>query len=272
MGIVRFERWCARAAGGVRIRADRQAVIDELYAHMEDQYEELLAAGYTERAAEEEVLAAMGDAGETARQLERVHRPTWAYALRAARWCLALAALLALLLLPGYIRDLAAVINAGPAAESFCFGESREEELSFDRRVFYTETGSRDGSDGYTFTLLRAAERSYGSIAEPEDVQSVLYLEVRVFNPRPWADPCTGWMDFYAADSLGNVYPSSLYANRRPYIAGTWSRTGLFTYTWIAALHGYCSQEAEWVELRYEKSGRDLRLPVDLRGRGEGAP
>ncbi len=271
MGVVPFDRWCSLAVSGIRFRPDRREVYEELYAHMEDQYEELLDAGYSEAKAESEVMSAMGDPGETARQLERIHRPFWAYALRAARWCLVLSVLLGLFFLPAYLQGLGIASRQMRAQDEAYFGESREEEERFDLLVFYTEAGYRDRSDGYTFTVTRAAERSSGFREAPENAQSTLYLEVKVFNPRPWADACTVLQEFSAVDSLGSVYPPTRYANRQPYLTGTWRRTGLFTYTWIIMLEGYRSQEAEWIELRYEKSGRDVRLPVNLRGRREAA-
>ena len=271
MGIVPFERWCARAAGSIRIRSDREEVFAELYAHMEDQYEELLEAGCSEADAENEVVSAMGDPGETSRQLERIHRPFWGYALRAARWCLVLSVLLGLFFLPAYVQGLNIASRHTQTQDEAYFGESREEEECFDLLIFYTEVGYRDRSDGYTFTVTRAAERSSGFKEAPEDAQSTLYLEVTVFNPRPWADACASLQEFSAVDSLGNVYPSARYANRIPFLTGTWRRTGLFTYTWIIMLKGYRSREADWIELRYEKSGRDVRLPVSLRGRREAA-
>ncbi len=36
--------------------------------------------------------------------------------------------------------------------------------------------------------------------------------------------------------------------------------------TWQLWLSGFCSQDADWIELRYDRSGRDVRLRVDLRG------
>ena len=85
MGVLRFDRWCSLAVSGIRFKPDRKEIYEELYAHMEDQYEELTAAGFSEKEAEEVVAAAMGDPGETSRQLARIHRPFWGYALRAAR-------------------------------------------------------------------------------------------------------------------------------------------------------------------------------------------
>jgi len=35
-------------------------------------------------------------------------------------------------------------------------------------------------------------------------------------------------------------------------------------------LNNFSSQEAQWIELRYDRDGRDIRLRIDLNG-GEGA-
>ena len=77
-----FDRWCSAAVGRIRFVPDRWEVYEELYAHMEDQYEELTAGGMGEKEAEAEVVSAMGDPEETARQLERIHRPFWGYGRR----------------------------------------------------------------------------------------------------------------------------------------------------------------------------------------------
>ena len=267
MGVLRFVRWCSLAVGRIRFKPDRKEIYEELYAHMEDQYAELTAAGTGEKEAEKAVAEAMGDAMETARQLEQIYRPFWGYALRVARCCLVLALILALAILPGYIRQLGLYTNP---AEEF-FGESLETEWSDNRRVWYAEPEARDKSDGYTFTVTRLAERSFGSKTVPEERRGVLYLEINVFNPRPWAEKCTAFRELCAVDSLGTVYESADYTDRKPYLAANRTRRGLFTDTWVVILRDYVSQEAGWIELRYDKSGRHLRLTVDLGGRKEAA-
>ena len=267
MGIEPFDRWCSQAVSGIRFRPDQKEVYAELYAHMEDQYEELLEAGYPEANAENEVVSAMGDPGETALQLERIHRPFWGYALRAARCCLILSVILALVVLPRYIRGLG--IGASEAEEFF--GEDRETAWSYNRRVYYAEPEARDRADGYTFTVTRVAERIIGSKAGPDDARGLLYLEVKVTNPRPWAGACTASREFTAVDSRGYVYNSTYYTDRTPYLTADLTRTGLFTDTWVVILRDYLSQEANWIELRYDKSGRHVRLTVDLRDRKEAA-
>ena len=159
MRILRFDRWCSLAVSGIRFKPDRKEIYEELYAHMEDQYEELTAAGLSEKEAEDEVAAAMGDPKETARQLERIHRPFWAFALRAARVCLVIAAVLALFTVPWYIKGLE--IN-DTRFEDNLFRETWDDGDGEQRLIWYAEPTVSGRCDGYTFTVTRAAQRSVG--------------------------------------------------------------------------------------------------------------
>ena len=272
MRSVYFDRWCSAAVGRIRFVPDRWEVYAELYAHMEDQYEELTAGGVSEKEAEKEVTAAMGDPEETARQLERIHRPFWGYALRAARWCLLIAAVLALLTVPRYIKGLE--LNDARFGDGL-FRETWDDGIGEFRLVWYAEPTVRGRCDGYTFTVTRAAQRSYVGWEDHTYDGDFLVIEVKVFNPRPWAEPCAAFGAFSAVDSLGNVYLENDLASAEgiesgvPYLSGVLGRTGLLTCTWDFTLNGSRSQEAEWIELRYRKSGRNLCLTVDLRDKRE---
>ena len=263
MSVLRFDRWCSLAVSGIRFKPDRKEIYEELYAHMEDQYEELTAAGLSEKEAEDEVAAAMGDPKETARQLERIHRPFWGYALRAARVCLLIAAVLVLLALPRYLEGFA----FDSASREKKYHEDTKMADSSDRVVWHREPMSRDKSDGYAFTLTEATLRSFTNNVDSSDDRVYLLLEVKVFNPWPWALDCKAWGEFYAVDSLGNVYPADGRArsHRRACVTGTDLHTGFCTWTWELRLNGWCSQEADWLELRYDQCGRDVRLVLDLR-------
>jgi hypothetical protein len=70
-----FDRWCDIAASYIKFKPDRQSVTDELYAHMEDKYDALIAKGYDIRSAERETIAAMGDPVEVGKALNSVHKP-----------------------------------------------------------------------------------------------------------------------------------------------------------------------------------------------------
>lgn len=275
MGILRFESWCRNAVSDIRDRTDRERVYGELYAHMEDQYDELIAGGMAEAEAEKAVVAAMGDAADTARQLRKLYPPIWHHLLLAARLVLLFAFLQAVFTVPWYLESL----NIQPSHLDFYFEEPTlsEERLADDviseRRIFYNEPMSRDESDGYRFTLTRAAERCATWENEDGGVRDTfsLFLSVEVYHPSLRGETSGALREFYAVDSLGNRYKA---ANRSdngtegPHLRMSCHRSDFFTYTWEVQLDSCWSQEAEWIELRYDKAGRSVRLRADLKGGG----
>ena len=272
MDTTEFMRWCAAATDGIKYKPDRDRVYDELYAHLADRCAVLTDAGVPEAEAVKRSLAAMGSAAEVAEQLEKIHRPFWGYVLRAARWLLVISAVLALFTLPRFIRNLG--INS---IRTFSFEEDYFEQREWDRdglhgeQVFYTEPMSRDFSDGYRFTLTRAAEwHETGTLPDGRQADDYgFYLTVEVFNLRPWMQSSEALREFYAVDSLGNRYEASnkSYYGCEPALAGNAVlRTGLCAVTWELWLSEYCSHGADWIELRYDRSGRNVRLRVVLPG------
>jgi hypothetical protein len=272
MGILRFESWCENAVSGIRDRADRERVYKELYAHMEDQYEELLAQRMEEQKAEKAVVAAMGSYADTAAQLEKLYPPIWGRLLLAARLVLVLAFLLALSNVPQYLRDLRSQLLPPPAATLY-FSDEGGITAEEDQRTFYAEPMSRDYADGYRFTLTQAAERHYiwrdtGGNRKDSDE---LYLAVEVYHPSLWEKRSHVLREFYAVDSLGNRYESTNRADPNTEAPSLWmnvTRTGLFSYTWFVGFYYYRSHDADWIELRYDKAGRSVRLRVELEGGG----
>ena len=265
-----FARWCETAVSGIRFKPDRAKVYDELYAHLEDRCSALTDAGLPEDEAVKQTLAAMGSAAEIAEQMEKIHRPFWGYTLRAVRWLLVIAAVLALFTVPRWI------VNQGISTEDRMFPEVYFEQDARERgdlrfeRTFYAEPMSRDFSDGYRFTLTKASEwHEEGSIDGRKIDDYSFFLSVEAFNLRPWALHSDILREFYAVDSLGNRYEAhtrSFYNGKTPTLAGNPVRTGLCTLTWELWLSGYCSQDAEWIELRYDQSGRDVRLRINRTG------
>ncbi len=274
MGILRFESWCENAVSGIRDKQDRARVYGELYAHMEDQYEELIAGGMSETEAEKAVVSAMGDFGETAKQLERLYPPVWGRLLLAARLVLLLAFLMAVFTVPNYLRNLHDQLLPPPSATLY-FGEEGlllADGHSRDRRTYYAEPMSRDSADGYRFTLTRLAERRGSWWNEEGDLHDFcsLYLRVEVYHPSLWDERSEILREFYAVDSLGNRYEAlnlSDFNSDERILGGNPHRSGLFSYSWDMWLAGYIPG-AEWIEVRYDKAGRSVRLRAELKGGG----
>jgi len=265
-----FARWCETAVSGIRFKPDRAKVYGELYAHLEDSFDALAESGLPKTEAERRALEAMGSAAEVAEQMEKIHRPFWGYVLRAARWLLVIAAVLALFTVPRWIVNQRIGFGADPFIDAFFVQSEFERDGLRGERLFYKEPMSRGFSDGYRFTLSQAAEwHVTGTL--PDGIQAddyEFYLTVEVFNLRPWAQHSDILREFYAMDSLGNRYEAfgkRLYV-MEPMLTGNPHRSGLSTVTWEMWLSGYCSHGAEWIELRYDQAGRDVRLRIDLTG------
>ena len=266
-----FAYWCETAVSGIRFKPDRAKVYDELYAHLEDRFDAMTEAGVMKTEAERRALEAMGSAAKVAEQMEQIHRPFWGYVLRAARWLLVIAALLALFTVPRWILDQGISTEESRFPEVYFELDARENGDVRSERVFYAEPMSRDYSDGYRFTLTKASEwHEVGTIEGREIDNDSFFLSVEVFNLRSWTLYSEVLREFYAVDSLGNRYEaySRSFYGKTPTLVGNPVRTGMCTMTWELWLSEYCSQDAEWIELRYDQSGRDVRLRIDLTGGG----
>ncbi|MGN1004183.1 MAG: permease prefix domain 1-containing protein, partial [Oscillospiraceae bacterium] len=269
-----IEQWCDAAVSYIRFPPDRPAVRQELLEHMQDKYDGYVEEGMSLSDAERRVIREMGSDRETGLLLRKVHKPYLGWVWRVTQWLLVIALILAVY--NGirwannlYISDGPPLLGNRDVYETTTY----EHEHGSGERVLYLEPNCSDSSDGYTFTVTKVAywEGTYTDESGTRDTNSFYFL-LEVTNPRPWA----GYTDtprwFHAVDSLGNYY-GSYYEERgsdEPEIRGNGNQTGLFTYTFHMWAERYCSQDADWIELRYDRDGRDIALRIDLTG-GEGA-
>jgi hypothetical protein len=265
----RFSAWCDAATARMRYRPDRARVRAELMAHMEDRRDALAAAGMPLREAEAETVRAMGDADEVAAQLAWIHRPFWGYVLTATKVLLVLSLLAAALALPGF-RNRLSIVRDLPdnALYARCYdaaGADADHRCTRDLRP-----GVSASSDGWTFTVTRALEWYYSDTdGDAHDLSGYLfYFIVEATNPRPWAVHTDILREFSAVDSLGNRYAAFWEQGftDEPAVRGNPCRTGCLTTSHLMWLDNYVSQDADWIELRYDRAGRDIRLRIDLTG------
>ena len=95
----KFQIWVDAVCEQIRFQPDRKAIAAELRVHYEDHVKDLLRLGRSQELAEERALAAMGDAQEVGRALDKVHKPWlgWLWEMsRALAWALAALALVTL--------------------------------------------------------------------------------------------------------------------------------------------------------------------------------
>ena len=91
-----FQIWVNAVCEQVRFRPDHKAIEEELRVHYEDHVKDLLRLGRSRELAEERALAAMGDAREVGRALDRVHKPWLGWLWKASRTLLLALVLLTL--------------------------------------------------------------------------------------------------------------------------------------------------------------------------------
>jgi len=97
-----FQKWCKTVTDQVRFRPDRAAIARELQAHYEDHVKDLERIGFDSTLAEERALAAMGDAEQIGRAMNRAHKPWLGWLWTASRLSLLLGVLFGVLCLVVY--------------------------------------------------------------------------------------------------------------------------------------------------------------------------
>lgn len=260
MSYGRMEDWCRQAVSQIKYRPDRQMVHRELQAHMEDRYEAYLERGMSNAEAEANVLLAMGSAQEIAPQLAAIHRPFWGYLLSVSRWLLIVIACIMVVPLGRFVEQLD--IRKPEYLYDFTgeYDPYIDDEHNGGQRILYAEPTCEAGSDGYRFRVTKAAvwERSYGE---------TLHYQMDVMDPGFWTEDGDIGRWFWALDSNGRHYDSFYESGGgERYVSGNSYRTGLFTRTYEMWLVGYDHEGVEWVELHYDRSGRDIVLYLDLTG------
>lgn len=246
--MVNLEDWCFRAVAQIRFKPDREAVYKELKAHLEDHYDDLLSQGYAPDQAQKASLEAMGAPEEIAPQLGAIHKPWLGYIYRAVKWVtipLFLWAMFLLIAFTGsHIHSIISTAN---------YDSLREEAEG----GYYCKPNVSHRSDGYTFKVTEAAVNSRGD---------TLYFELQS-TYWPWLRESAIAHDIWALDSLGNHY-----ACKREF---KYDDVPKVTYQGGFYSQGFCAmnmqirhfaQTAEWIELHYDRDGRDLVLRIDLSG------
>lgn len=272
-----METWCGLAASYIRFPPDRPAVEQELMEHLQDKVDDFMEHGMPKEEAERRAVQEMGEPRETGLLLRQIHKPYLGWVWKGTVW------LVRVLLVIAVVWLLAAAFNLGFEVASddmrFATGYNPFEDTHYEikdsssDRIFYSEPLVSDSSDGYQFTVQKVAYwegNHLNAFGSWEEISSFSVL-MTVTNFKPWAGRTDVPRRLHAVDSLGNYY----YAENEylwydePSLLAYRSRTGAFTYTWHLLARNYVSQDAEWIELHYDRDGRDVCLRIDLTG-GEG--
>ena len=266
MAIYEFKCWCEKAVSGIIFPPDQRKVFRELMEHMEDHYDILREEGYCEDIAIAMTVEAMGDPYPIARDLAQIHRPFWGYVLQATQVILVIA--LVITLIP-FIRHAWKSDYTPPMSTDWAvFREDAYGEGTGRILRHLSEPNISRKTDGYTYTLTNALcwhNEEYGN--------NVFIVYLKEFHPLPWAEHGEAGDWFWAEDSTGTVY--ECYYEHRPYeetpvLYSRGNDTSPFSHTYALWLSGDLPDEAEWVDIRYTRDGRNLVFRVNLNG-GDGA-
>ena len=249
----KLKNWCASATAQIRYKPDRAEVEAELMAHIEDKADALRAKGVPEEEINGEVLRSMGSAEAIAPQLAAIHKPWLGYIYRTAAVLTAITCLLAVFLWGTFGGNLLFKLIDTANFDSLIANHGQLKH--------YSHPNVSDSSDGYRFQVTEAGLDATGH---------VLYLELQV-TYWPWMADTNATRYIWATDSKGNYYASqaeAAYQNIPRVSFGGEMSTGGISCLGLNILH--FSDTANWVELHYDRDGRDIVLRIDLTG-GDGA-
>lgn len=144
-----FQIWVDAVCEQVRFQPDRKGIARELRTHYEDHVNDLLRLGRTRELAEERALAAMGNAQEVGRALDRVHKPWLGWLWEASRFLvLALTVVVLGMLLPP-----ASLIILSQNIQGEFFWEAppaSAQRVELEHGTLYAAPGDVTEEDGHT--------------------------------------------------------------------------------------------------------------------------
>lgn len=277
-----FHDWCNLAVEKIRYTPDREAVYAELKAHLEDRYQAYREQGLTDSEATERTLHAMGDAGAIAPQLAQIHRPFWGYLYSVSRWIVRflLCLILCMLIRSGInaIQD-----NRVDPYEHYTWNPytlTVQEDDEAARTPLDCKAPDTSYTDsGYTVTLSDAArwlvDWKNPNLADTQE----FYFRLDITTPCFWANAPTFTDWFWAEDSLGNRYYGDKETLRfyddeeryHHYLESTHDiiQNSPFSYSCYLKIQVWKGERVEgiqWIDLHYDRGGRDMVFRIDLTG------
>lgn len=238
---------------------------------MQDRYDDYIEQGLSPKEAERKTLEAMGSAQELAPQLAAIHKPFWGYTLTLTRLIATCLMLLALGHGIYYFHEQIKQNNNQDKMEQIVSAGLLGEGAY--TRICQIQPNVKATSDGYTFSVTDAEVwRSF----IPEEVEDKgyhdrLFLRLEVKNPLPWAPEQRAFEAMWAIDSAGVYHDTIIRETQLPemgYIGMIKKRKAWNTYTYDLYFSD-TTEDVKWVELHYDRDGRELCLRVELTG-GDG--
>ena len=278
--------WCRDATRRIRYKPDRAAVEQELHEHMEDRYQSFLDRGFDPDEAAQKSVEAMGSAEEVSKLLVKLYNPVWPWLLKISRILIVIAFLLALFPVIEFVKH-----------NIFC-ASMVSSYYSYQHYIDYDPYKDIDylGEDGIGERLQVYEPEYHGSITQfPMTVTDIALwnygvninhrydlLHIRMEMQHPsliLTDIATDTVDYvWAEDSEGNYYYSAAESihggsfgthRKEAYIYGTVRDGGWGNRVMELTLVQFASHDAQWLDLHYDRDGRDYALRIYLNGEGD---
>ena len=259
---IRLRRWCSDATLGIRVSPDKEQVAQEIYDHISDRMAEYVQRGMDGDTAEQAVLEAMGSPLQVSTPLGKLHRPFWTLALRWSHRAMIVLALLTVFCYGLHYLDTAffrnTIVEFDPSAPPALSGQHQ--------LLWQMQPNALQTADGYRIRAYQSALWHSTSLDGKERL--LLNVQLKVTNPIPWAEIPNFHAWIWAEDSLGNDYVCSGLdsPDTEPAIQAISYHTGPTTYILDLWIYQYVSEDAQWLDLHYDRAGRDITFRIPLTG------
>lgn len=272
-------KWCREVIEQVRFKPDRDKIWNELIAHIEDRTEDMKSRGYTGEESETRAVAAMGDPAEVGKHLNAVHKPWLGWLWIVSKVLIILVILFTAFTLI-FLENIPNRDIIGDYSEPVPEHYIRAEDLlrpdltdwsyggsTYTRLAYVEPVNCVDKSDGYTFRVDRAALWQWDyELGETRSSSTELQCFLEITDP--WLMLITPRLEgFYAVDDRGNrtaAAGGTVGDEQMQLVYGGMTATP-YRYGFVVAVWNV-TPEAEWVELRCDRAGRDIVLHIDLPG------
>lgn len=244
----KFYYWCREAVSKIAYIPDMNKVYNELFEHLLDRHAYFMAKGMDEDTAADKTLEAMGDPKIIAPQLGAIHRPGWAYATLVTRVVVAILMVLTLIGFAYFLNDQHYLRQGAVYFLSDPFSEQP------DKQVCSIEPDVKSSSDGYTFTVEKAAVWN-----------DRMVIRIKATNPLPWAGTPTAPLHMWAQDSNGTHYTSHSSCGRMEdnAVFVNMEQYNLTTHYYDLYIYGE-TEDVTYLTLHYDRDGRNILLHIDL--------
>lgn len=243
-----FQIWVDAVCEQVRFRPDRKGIARELRVHYDDHVKDLLRLGREPALAEERALAAMGNAQEVGRALDKVHKPWLGWLWEVSR---ALALTLTVLALATLFWTVGPDSLVERTIDELTWEEppASAAKVELEHGTLYAAPGDVTEEDGHTVAEVRL----WIKMRDPLGTECWYGIRSWFFT---WRDG-RGELSHYRRDNASWTWPESRYWIYNAEAASSgWTR---FRQTVKLVL----DEPPRWAEASYPLSGQDWVLRVE---------